>query len=128
MTDPTGTTGDRGGGIHPTPPRCLTSRGPGALLRCIIRKGPPAWGVIDRVVAADELHSAAEQFARRLADAPRAFAVAKELTRAYTTGGIAGADALLTDAAVGLFDTDDARGGIQSFLTSGPGHAVFAGR
>ena len=87
------------------------------------------WGVVDHVVAADELHSAAEQFARRLADGPtRAFSAVKELTRAYTTGGIAGADALLTDAAVGLFDTDDARGGIQSFLTSGPGHAVFAGR
>jgi hypothetical protein len=47
--------------------------------------------------------------------------------RLRTTAGISGADALLTDAAVGLFDTEDARNGIQSFLTSGPGHAVFAG-
>jgi hypothetical protein len=54
--------------------------------------------------------------------------VVKELTRAYTAGGVAGADALLADAAVGLFDTEDARGGISSFLTSGPGHATFAGR
>jgi hypothetical protein len=54
--------------------------------------------------------------------------VVKELTRAHTVGGIAGADALLTEAAVGLFDTEDARGGIRSFLTSGPGHAAFAGR
>ncbi|MDT5169801.1 MAG: hypothetical protein QOD02_3132, partial [Mycobacterium sp.] len=65
----------------------------------------------------------------RLAAGPtRAFAVVKELTRAYTAGGVAGADALLADAAVGLFDTEDARGGISSFLTSGPGHATFAGR
>jgi hypothetical protein len=35
---------------------------------------------------------------------------------------------LLIDAAVGLFDTEDARGGIQSFLKSGPGHPVFLGR
>ena len=38
VTDPSGTTGDRG--AESTPPRCLTSTGPGALLRCIIRKGP----------------------------------------------------------------------------------------
>jgi len=88
-----------------------------------------AWGAIDRVLAVDELHGAAEEFAARLAAGPtRAFAVVKELTRAYTAGGVAGADALLTDAAVGLFDTEDARGGIRSFLTSGRGHAAFVGR
>src|SRR5258705_12019637 len=88
-----------------------------------------AWGVIDRVVAGDELHGAAEEFARRLAAGPtRAFSVVKELIRAYTTTGVMGADSLLTHAAVGLFDTEDARNGIASFLTSGPGHAVFAGR
>jgi enoyl-CoA hydratase/carnithine racemase len=88
-----------------------------------------AWGVIDRVLPADELHGAAQEFASRLASGPtRAFAVVKELTRSYTAGGVAGADALLADAAVGLFDTEDARGGIRSFLTSGPGHATFAGQ
>jgi enoyl-CoA hydratase/carnithine racemase len=86
------------------------------------------WGVIDRVVAADELHPAAEKFARRLAAGPtRAFSVVKELARAYTTDGIAAADELLLDAAVGLFDTEDARGGIQTFLESGPGKAEFVG-
>jgi enoyl-CoA hydratase/carnithine racemase len=88
-----------------------------------------AWGAVDRVLAADELDSAAKEFANRLAAGPtRAFAAVKELTRAYTAGGVGGADALLTDAAVGLFDTEDARGGIRSFLTSGPGHATFTGR
>jgi enoyl-CoA hydratase/carnithine racemase len=88
-----------------------------------------AWGAIDRVVAGDELHPAAEKFARRLADGPtRAFSVVKQLARAYTTDGIAGADALLLEAAVGLFDTEDARGGIRTFLESGPGKATFAGR
>ena len=88
-----------------------------------------AWGAVDRVLAADELLSAAEEFAGRLAAGPtRAFAVVKELTRAYTAGGVEAADALLTDAAVGLFDTEDARGGIRSFLVSGPGQAAFAGR
>ena len=88
-----------------------------------------AWGVVDRVVADDELHDAAFEFALRLAAGPtRAFSVVKDLVRAYTTAGVTGADALLTDAAVGMFDTQDARHGIQSFLTSGPGRAVFAGQ
>src|SRR6201988_3420704 len=44
-----------------------------------------AWGVIDRVLAVDELHSAAVEFASRLAAGPaRAFAVVKELTLGYT--------------------------------------------
>jgi enoyl-CoA hydratase/carnithine racemase len=88
-----------------------------------------AWGAIDRVVAAGELHSAAEGFARRLAVGPtRAFSVVKQIAAAYTSGGIAGADALLLEAAVGLFDTEDARGGIQAFLESGRADATFAGR
>ena len=88
-----------------------------------------AWGVIDRVVARAELRNAATEFAQRLAAGPtHAFSVVKDLVRAYTTAGVMGADSLLTDAAVGLFDTEDARRGIESFLTSGPGHATFAGR
>jgi len=88
-----------------------------------------AWGVIDRLLAADELHSAAKEFASRLAAGPtRAFSVVKELAQEYITGGIAGADARLLDAALGLFDTEDARGGIRTFLESGPGQAVFMGR
>jgi enoyl-CoA hydratase/carnithine racemase len=88
-----------------------------------------AWGAIDRVVAADDLHAAAETFARGLAGGPsRAYSVVKDLARAYTTDGVAGADALLLDAAVGLFDTEDARGGIRTFLESDPGKAAFAGR
>ena len=56
------------------------------------------------------------EFAGRLAAGPsRAFVVVKELNRGYIAGGIAGADALLIDAAVGLLTSQDARGGIQSF-------------
>jgi enoyl-CoA hydratase/carnithine racemase len=87
-----------------------------------------ALGVIDRVVAADRLHAEAEEFARRLAEGPtRAFSVVKQLSQAFATEGVAGADRLLLDAAVGLFDTQDARGGIKSYLESGPGKAVFTG-
>jgi enoyl-CoA hydratase/carnithine racemase len=87
-----------------------------------------AWGVIDRVLPADEMHATAEAFAHGLASGPtRAFGVVKQLARAYTQSGIAGADALLLTEAVDLFETDDARGGIHTFLTEGPGKATFAG-
>jgi enoyl-CoA hydratase/carnithine racemase len=87
-----------------------------------------AWGAIDRVLPAEELHAEAETFARKLANGPtRAFAVVKDLARAYTRDGIAGADDLLLDAAVGLFDTGDARSGIKTFLEAGPGNATFTG-
>jgi hypothetical protein len=36
--------------------------------------------------------------------------------RAYSRDGVAGADALLLEAAVGLFDSEDARAGIDAFL------------
>src|SRR2546423_6113262 len=87
-----------------------------------------AWGAIDRVVARGELDGAAGDFARKLAEGPtRAFSVLKEILRAHVAGGIPAADALLLDAAVGLFDSEDARGGIKAFLESGVADAVFAG-
>jgi enoyl-CoA hydratase len=78
------------------------------------------WGVIDRVLPAEDLHESAEAFAGALAGGPsEAVAVVKRLARAYLHGGVAEADALLLDAAVPLFDTEDARNGIETFLTTG---------
>ena len=56
-----------------------------------------------------ELLAAAEEFARGLAVGPnRAYSMVKQLGQAYPAGGIAGADTMLVDAAVGLFDPEDA--------------------
>jgi enoyl-CoA hydratase/carnithine racemase len=86
-----------------------------------------AWGVVDRVMPADQLRAGAERFARKLADGPtRAFAVVKDLGRAYTAG-TAAADQRLRDATVGLFDSEDGRNGIETFLASGAGRATFSG-
>jgi enoyl-CoA hydratase/carnithine racemase len=88
-----------------------------------------AWGVVDRVLPADELQPQAEKFAQRLASGPaRAFAAVKRLTAAYTEGGVRAADQRLLEDAVALFDTEDARNAIETFLASGPGKATFAGR
>jgi enoyl-CoA hydratase/carnithine racemase len=87
-----------------------------------------AWGVIDRVLPAGELRDSAEAFARTLANGPTlAFGVVKRLARAYTSDGVAGADALLLDAAVGLFDSGDGRRGIETFLTTGAATASYGG-
>lgn len=87
-----------------------------------------SWGVVDRVLPGERLQAEAEKFARKLAEGPtRAFAVAKELAGAYAAGGTPAADQLLLEAAVGLFDSDDARNGIDTFLASGPGKAAFTG-
>jgi enoyl-CoA hydratase len=78
------------------------------------------WGVIDRVVPTDELQESAEAFARAFASGPtEALAVVKRLAHAYRDGGVTAADELLLEEAVPLFDTDDARSGIESFLTTG---------
>jgi enoyl-CoA hydratase/carnithine racemase len=87
-----------------------------------------AWGIIDRVLPATDLRDEAEKFAQKLADGPTlAYAAVKEIARAYTRDGIQGADARLLDEAVGLFDTRDAQEGINTYLTSGPGHAGSRG-
>jgi enoyl-CoA hydratase/carnithine racemase len=86
------------------------------------------WGVIDRVLPADELHDSAEAFARTLANGPTlAFDVVKQLAHAYLQDGVPGADALLLDAAVSLFDTEDARRGIETFLSTGTATASYEG-
>ena len=86
------------------------------------------WGVIDRVLPADELHDSAEAFARTLANGPTlAFDVVKQLAHAYLQDGAPGADALLLDATVSLFDTEDVRRGIETFLSTGAATASYEG-
>jgi len=86
------------------------------------------WGVIDRVLPADELHDSAEAFARTLANGPTlAFDVVKQLAHAYLQDGVPGADALLLDATVSLFDTEDVRRGIETFLSTGAATASYEG-
>lgn len=88
-----------------------------------------SWGVLNRVLPGDGFDAAARTMARRLASGPTlAHAATKSVLRAYRDGGIAGADAHAPSAAGSLFETDDLRAALQTFLTIGPGHAVFEGR
>lgn len=87
------------------------------------------WGVINRVLPADDLHEKGLKFARELAAGPTvAHGATKRLVRAYLDGGVAGADKITADVTAPLFDTEDLKGAVQSFLRDGPGKATFEGK
>lgn len=87
------------------------------------------WGVLNRVVAPDELTEKGMKFAHELAAGPTiAHGATKRLVRAYLDGGVAAADAATTEIAAPLFDTEDLKNAVQSFLTDGPGNATFEGK
>ncbi len=87
------------------------------------------WGVVNRVLPADELLEKGMKFARELAAGPTiAHGATKRLIRAYLDGGIAAADATVPEIAGPLFDSDDLKNAVKSFLADGPGKATFEGR
>ncbi|HVV30313.1 MAG TPA: enoyl-CoA hydratase-related protein [Mycobacteriales bacterium] len=88
-----------------------------------------AIGLVDRVVPADDVCTAALDLARRFAAGPtRAIAAAKRAIDDGADCGVPGGLALERELFVRLFGTEDARSGMRSFLDSGPGNATFAGR
>ena len=88
-----------------------------------------AWGVVNRVVADDELSEKAMRFAQRLAAGPtRAHAATKRIVRAYLDGGVRAADDVMPEVAAQVVETEDFQAGVRSFLEQGPGKATFAGR
>jgi enoyl-CoA hydratase/carnithine racemase len=87
------------------------------------------WGVVNRVVGADELLEKGMKFAHQLAAGPTvAHAATKRLVRAYLDGGVAAADAIVPDIAGPLFDSEDLKNAVRSFLDEGPGKATFEGK
>ncbi len=67
-------------------------------------------GVVNRVVPDDALHKEAGAFVAKLAAGPtRAHAAHKALLRIWATGGVSAADEAMTDIALPLFDSEDAR-------------------
>jgi enoyl-CoA hydratase/carnithine racemase len=88
-----------------------------------------AIGLVDQVVPADEVYSAARAMVARYVGGP---ALALRAAKAAVDGG------LETDIASGLelerlqfsglFATDDRRIGMESFVANGPGKAEFTGR
>jgi enoyl-CoA hydratase len=88
------------------------------------------WGVVNRVPAAGELLPEARRLAADLAAGPTvAMAATKAIVRAQADHGTRGADARTADLTQHLFETEDARAAVRTFLEQGPRAAcTFAGR
>lgn len=87
------------------------------------------WGVINRVLAPEDLVEKGMDFAQTLAAGPTiAHGATKKLVRAYLDDGIAGADQATASIAGPLFDTEDLKGAVKSFIEDGPGKATYEGK
>jgi enoyl-CoA hydratase/carnithine racemase len=87
------------------------------------------WGVVNRVLPDEEMLDDARAFARTLAAGPtRAHAATKAVVRAQADHGTRGADERTAAFTSHLFETQDSRDAVQSFLQHGPGKATFTGK
>jgi enoyl-CoA hydratase len=88
-----------------------------------------AIGLVNRVVAPDDVLDAALTWAAELAAGPL---VAHGLAKSAVDGGLERplAEGLLSEleAFAAVFETEDARTGLRSFVEHGPGRATFSGR
>jgi enoyl-CoA hydratase/carnithine racemase len=86
------------------------------------------WNVVNRILATEGFDDAARAFTRDLAAGPTvAHAATKRLVRAALEGGAPAADAIVPEVAGSLFDTNDLKNAVRSFLEHGPGKATFNG-
>jgi enoyl-CoA hydratase/carnithine racemase len=87
------------------------------------------WNVVNRVLPDEGFDAAVRGFAAELANGPtRAHAATKQVIRDYLEGGIELANERVGRVAGALFETDDLRQAVASFLERGPGKATFSGR
>ncbi len=89
-----------------------------------------AWNVINRVVAdPEQLLEKGMRFAHRLADGPTlAHGATKRIIRAFRAGGVDQADQVTSEVFAGLFESEDLKNAVASFLKDGPGNATFEGK
>jgi enoyl-CoA hydratase/carnithine racemase len=87
------------------------------------------WNVVNRVLPDDGFDDAVTAIVQQVAAGPTvAFGAAKQILRHLESGGLCEALDHTTAIASELFDTDDLKRGIDSFLADGPGQATFSGR
>lgn len=87
------------------------------------------WNAVNHVLPVDGFDEAALDIVRHIAVGPtQAFGAAKQILRHFEAGGVPEAIAHTTTIASALFDTEDLKHGMESFLTDGPGKATFRGR
>jgi enoyl-CoA hydratase/carnithine racemase len=120
-----------GGGTQ----RLVARAGPGRAAEAVFSaRTYPAetmldWGVVNRVVAPEDLTEKARAFAQRLAAGPtRAHAATKRMIRLAVDEGVEAADAALGEVGAAVMASDDLQNGARTLLEEGPGHARFEGR
>jgi enoyl-CoA hydratase/carnithine racemase len=87
------------------------------------------WGVVNRVLPADELLEKTRAFARRLAAGPTlAHAATKRMIRLAVDEGVAAADAALPAEGGKVMASQDLQNGVRTLLEKGPGNATFEAR
>ena len=88
-----------------------------------------ALGMVEEVVAPDDVYAAARSYVEQFAAGPaQALAAAKKaIDGGLETDLRTGLD-LESEIFAGLFATDDRTAGMESFMANGPGKATFAGR
>jgi len=88
-----------------------------------------SWGLVSRVVPAENLVTDGSAFARSLAAGPtRAHSATKRMLHAWRSGGVAAADEVTRTVGPEVMLSEDLRNGLISLQRSGPGHAVFHNR
>jgi enoyl-CoA hydratase len=87
------------------------------------------WNVVNRVYEHGAFAEQARAFATKIANGPtKAHAATKAIVRAQKEGGARAADAIVGEVSGALFDTEDLKNAVRSFLTDGPGKATYEGR
>lgn len=87
------------------------------------------WNVVNEVRPDAELDEYSRKLTERLAHGPTlAHAMTKRILRAWRDDGMAGADRVTRRDAAALFETEDLKNAVDSFLTDGPGKATYEGR
>jgi enoyl-CoA hydratase/carnithine racemase len=86
------------------------------------------WNVVNRVYEDASFDADARAFALSIAEGPtQAHIATKAIVRAQVEGSARAADAITPAVSGALFDTEDLRGAVRSFITEGPGKATFSG-
>ncbi len=86
-------------------------------------------GMVDEVVAPDDVFEAAKRWASQFAQGPaRALAAAKAAIDGGLDGDLASGLKLESHLFAALFATEDQAAGMQSFIENGPGKAKFSGK
>jgi enoyl-CoA hydratase/carnithine racemase len=88
-----------------------------------------ALGMVDEVVAPDDVYTAALSWVRPFADGPaQALAAAKKAIDGGLDGDLRSGLNLESEVFAALFATEDRTIGMESFVANGPGKARFTGR